>query len=97
MLLQIAHSGDKKEASLTLASKTRAYFPLGELFPLPPPEGFPVVLGPFEGLEALPFPMVFSPFFGLNSCCDSGSYHLAGIPDPIVFEFILLFGRQNLP
>lgn len=26
------------------------YFPFGGLFPLPPPEGFPVVLGAFGGL-----------------------------------------------
>ena len=33
------------------------YLPFGGLFPLPPPEGLPVVLGPFAGLE--PFAMTF--------------------------------------
>jgi len=31
------------------------YF-LGAQFPLPPPDGLPVVLGPFDGLQ-VPFPM----------------------------------------
>ena len=31
-------------------------FGLGELLPLPPPEGFPVVLGAFGGLD-VPFAM----------------------------------------
>ncbi len=27
------------------------YLPLGAQFPLPPPDGFPVVLGPFGGVH----------------------------------------------
>jgi hypothetical protein len=32
------------------------YFPLGGLFPLPPPDGFPVVLGAFTGF---PIALIF--------------------------------------
>src|SRR3954471_16272957 len=37
----------ERAASRTLMQVIRHYF--GGLFPLPPPEGFPVVLGPFGG------------------------------------------------
>lgn len=37
------------------------YFPLGGQFPLPPPDGFPVVLGPFGGVHP-PDLAIFSSF-----------------------------------
>lgn len=37
------------------------YFPLGEQLPLPPPDGFPVVLGPLGGVHP-PDLAIFSSF-----------------------------------
>jgi hypothetical protein len=43
--------------------------PLGGLFPLPPPEGLPVVLGAFTGFE--PFAIIFDFMVTAYSICFS--------------------------
>ena len=46
--------------------KGLAYLFLEGLFPLPFPDGFPVLLGAFRGVP-LPLPPLLPPFFAINA------------------------------